>query len=196
MKDLRMRRASKDLNFKGFKMKFSDYITQTTQNTTIVESAKSANQDIYNFQLANDSEVSNISVTKDKLSVRYFQRHRKTGQDDKAFKELAGKVFKGKKYTIEYGDFENTAIVESSIIQISKFAEKCVKAMKMDFIFSDSEFFTELDKKFKKFGGSKIIKTKQDYIIFVNSAITAVGISTAQGLGLYDSPFVNGLEGC
>lgn len=70
MKDLRMRRASKDLNFKGFKMKFSGYITsQTTQNTTIVESAKSASQDIYNFQLANDSEVSNISVTKDKLSV-------------------------------------------------------------------------------------------------------------------------------
>lgn len=177
-------------------MKFSDYITsQTLQNTTIVES-KPASQDIYNFQLANDSEVSGVSVTKDKLSVRYFQRHRKSALDDKAFKELAGKVFKGKKYTIEYGDFENVAIVESSILQISKFAEKCVKAMKMDFIFSENEFFTELDKKFKKFGGSKIIKTKQDYKIFINSAITAVGISTAQGLGLYDSPFVNGLEGC
>lgn len=91
-------------------MKFSDYIT--TQNSTIVESGKTnAAQEIHNFQLANDNEVSNISVTKDALKVRYFQRHRKTAQDDKAFKILADVVFKGKKYTIEYGDFENIAYI-------------------------------------------------------------------------------------
>lgn len=88
-------------------MKFSDCIA----NENLQESKLS--QEIHNFQLANDSEVSNISVTKDTLKVRYFQRHHKSPADDKAFKELADAVFKGKKYTIEYGDFENIAIREA-----------------------------------------------------------------------------------
>lgn len=84
-------------------MKFSEFITMSESKVS---------QEIHNFQLANDSEVAGVSVTKDTLKVRYFQRHRKTAQDDKAFKELASSVF-GKKCKIELGDFENVAIREA-----------------------------------------------------------------------------------
>lgn len=164
-------------------MKFSDFI--------LTESAPSkAAQEIHNFQLANDSEVSSISITKDKLSVRYFQRHRKTAQDDKAFKELATKVF-GKKCKIEYGDFENTAIRESvNIFALSKFADKIVTTLDSSKIFSEIDFLSAVEKACKKHGGDKILKTAQDYEHFKHCVVAAYsrkfGIDASQGAGLFD----------